>query len=120
MGTPPWRVQALHRNSTPHAERNRPQRDTSVAEMAAPAPPTEPGRYALPFFHRPHKVAAKARATLRRASFGDRPCSLHLLYRSAKGFFSEATADRAAPRMVPFSRRWLRRGTPKCSGPLPL
>jgi hypothetical protein len=55
-----------------------PYRDTLVAGMAAAATPTHSGRYALPFFHRPHNVAAWTRATLRRASLDERPCSIHL------------------------------------------
>jgi hypothetical protein len=59
--------------------------DTSAAPTAAAATPTHSGRYALPFFPRPPTVAAKLRATFRRASFDDRPCSSHLRYGSANG-----------------------------------
>jgi hypothetical protein len=115
----PRGVQQSIRNSTPHAVCNRPHPDTGAAATAAAALPTHSGRYVLPFFHRPHRVAARARATFRRASFAVRPCSIHLPCKSAKGLFPVATADNAAPRMVFFSRRCARRGTPKCSGPFP-
>jgi hypothetical protein len=58
QGTPPERVQAILRNSASHANSNRPHRDTWVAGLAAAATPTHSGRYALPFFHMPHNVAA--------------------------------------------------------------
>jgi hypothetical protein len=58
QGTPPARVQAILWNSASHANSNRPHRDTWVAGLAAAATPTHSGRYALPFFHMPHNVAA--------------------------------------------------------------
>src|SRR5687768_10655315 len=85
--------------------------DTEVAASAAAATPTLSGWYAVPFFHRPHNVAAKLRATLRRASRALRPCSSHLRYWSAKGFSSWATADLAAPRIVLFKIRLTCGGT---------
>ena len=58
MGTPPARVQAILWNSASHANSNRPHRGTWAAGLAAAATATHSGRYALPFFHMPHNVAA--------------------------------------------------------------
>jgi hypothetical protein len=91
----------------------------SLSRRPWPHPPS-PGGTRCHFLHRPHNVADWIRATLRRANLDERPCSIHLPYLSANGLSPEATAEHAAPRIVPLSRRWARVGTPRYSGPLPL
>ncbi len=86
QGLRTWRVHTSQWNSAPLRKRNRRHRDSLAATGAAATTPTHSGWYTLPFFHRPHNVAAKDRATLRRASFADRPAAIHLRYRSANGF----------------------------------
>jgi hypothetical protein len=85
LGLRTWRVHTSHGNSAPNAMATVPHRDTRAATGAAATTPTHSGWYTLPFFHRPHIVAARRRATLRRANCFDRPSAIHLRYMSANG-----------------------------------